>query len=206
MNDNLITPIDKPIRDRILHTAHDLFYRDGIRATGVDKVIAESGVSKVTFYRYFPSKQLLVMAFLEYRHHRWIDWFSTALRQHGGVPGGGLTPIVGAMRDWFENPIFRGCAFINIAAEFADSSPETLELCQSHKHDMLQVIVELLPDEPDRTMIANAAAIAIDGAIVKAQMAGSSEAALNGLSILLAALGKPSANQPRDCCNREADS
>lgn len=179
---------DKPIRERILLTAHDLFYRDGIRATGIDKVIAESGVSKVTFYRYFPSKQQLVMAFLEFRHQRWIEWFADALQRHGAVAGGGLMPIVGAMRDWFENPIFRGCAFINVAAELADSDPQALALCQSHKQDMQDIIATLLTDTPQRQAIANAAAIAVDGAIVKAQMTSASEAALNGLLELLTAL------------------
>ena len=58
-------------RDRILRTAHDLFYRDGIRATGIDRVIAESGVAKLTFYRHFPSKNDLIRAYLDYRHQRW---------------------------------------------------------------------------------------------------------------------------------------
>jgi len=49
-----------PARERILLTAHELFYRDGIRATGIDRVIAESGVTKVTFYRHFPSKNDLI--------------------------------------------------------------------------------------------------------------------------------------------------
>lgn len=54
---------DKPARERILLTAHDLFYRDGIRASGIDRVIAEAGVSKATFYRHFPSKNALIRAF-----------------------------------------------------------------------------------------------------------------------------------------------
>eukprot|EP01031_Cornospumella_fuschlensis_P009142 gene9142-11228_t len=61
MNDSTL-----PARDRILVTAHDLFYRDGIRATGIDRIIAESGVAKLTFYRHFPSKDELVKAFLNY--------------------------------------------------------------------------------------------------------------------------------------------
>src|SRR6218665_2250806 len=66
---------DLPARDRILVTAHQLFYRDGIRATGIDRIIAESGVAKLTFYRHFPSKDDLVLAFLDYRHDRWLAWF-----------------------------------------------------------------------------------------------------------------------------------
>jgi AcrR family transcriptional regulator len=59
---------DLSARDRILRTAHDLFYADGLRATGIDRVIAEAGVTKVTFYRHFPSKNDLILAYLNLRH------------------------------------------------------------------------------------------------------------------------------------------
>ena len=71
-------------RERILLTAHDLFYSDGVRATGIDKVIAEARVTKVTFYRHFPSKNDLIRAYLDYRHERWMSWFKDALNRHGG--------------------------------------------------------------------------------------------------------------------------
>ena len=78
-----------PARERILVTAHELFYRDGLRATGIDRIIAESGVAKLTFYRHFPSKDALIRTFLDYRHERWMAWFVDALGRHGAVPGGG---------------------------------------------------------------------------------------------------------------------
>jgi len=180
-----------PPKDRILLTAHDLFYRDGIRATGIDKVIAESGVSKVTFYRYFPSKNDLIRAFLEYRHRRWMDWFVDALRRHGGKPGGGLMPLVPVMEEWFCNPVYRGCAFINTVAELGGSLPDVVEICHSHKQDMVQVIAGLLPDDESRQRLANAAAIAIDGAIVRAQLEPKTavvKESLQSLAVLLAAL------------------
>ena len=71
-----------PARERILLAAHELFYRDGLRATGVDRVIAAAGVTKVTFYRHFPAKDELIRAFLAYRHERWMDWFQAALARH----------------------------------------------------------------------------------------------------------------------------
>jgi len=186
------TPIsDRPARERILLTAHDLFYRDGIRATGIDKIIAESGVSKVTFYRHFPSKNQLISAFLDYRHQRWIAWFAEALQRHGATPGGGLMPIVATMREWFENPVFRGCAFINVTAELGDSFPEAIVQCRCHKQDMLKLIAELIPESPVREQIAAAAAVAVDGAIFKAQLENGnagSDAALGSLKVILAAL------------------
>lgn len=182
---------DKPARERILLTAHDLFYRDGIRATGIDKVIAESGVSKVTFYRHFPSKNDLILAFLEYRHRRWIDWFTDSLQRHGANSGGGLKPLIATLAEWFGNPVFRGCAFINITAELGDSIPGVLAICHNHKQDMLAIIADLIPDSTSRMTLANAAAVAVDGAIVKAQLESvlaNSKVALQSLVVILDAL------------------
>ncbi|CAD6881364.1 Transcriptional regulator, AcrR family [Methylomonas albis] len=185
------TILDRPPRERILLTAHDLFYRDGIRATGIDKVIAESGVTKVTFYRYFPSKNDLIRAFLDYRHEGWMAWFRGALQRNGGRAGGGLMPLVATMAEWFRKPIYRGCAFINTVAELGGVLPDVLDICHQHKQDMVRVISELLPDSPNRQQLANAAAVAVDGAIVKAQLeaqeAGEKQS-LKSLETLLVAL------------------
>lgn len=182
---------DRPPRERILLAAHDLFYCDGIRATGIDKIIAASGVTKVTFYRYFPSKNDLIRAFLAYRHEGWMTWFSDALQRHGGRSGGGLMPLVATMEEWFRKPIYRGCAFINTVAELGGVLPDVLEICYQHKQDMVRVIAELLPDGPNRQHLANAAAVAIDGAIVKAQLEAQEAAekqSLKSLETLLKAL------------------
>jgi AcrR family transcriptional regulator len=175
-----------PPRERILVAAHELFYREGIRATGIDRIIAQAGVAKVTFYRHFPSKDALVRAFLNYRHERWIAWFVDALGRHGGTAGGGLLPVVPALAEWFADPVFRGCAFINAVAE-AGTQPEALAIAQRHKQDMIDILAGLVPDGPRRLALAQAAALAVDGAIVRAQMNGV-DSALEGLASLLAAL------------------
>lgn len=177
-------------RERILLSAHDLFYRDGVRATGVDKVIAEAKVTKVTFYRHFPSKQDLIRAYLDYRHTRWITWFSDAMQRHQAQQLGVLT-LLPVLQEWFQHPIYRGCAFINIVAELGDSIPGIILLAQQHKQDMQDVIANLLPDTPERTQLASAIAIAVDGAIFRAQLEASEikqSTALAGLEILLRAL------------------
>lgn len=179
-------------RERILLTAHDLFYRDGLRATGIDRIIAESGVAKLTFYRCFASKDELIRTFLDYRHERWMAWFVDALGRHGAAAGGGLAPLVPALGEWFADPLFRGCAFINAIAEVGGSQPGIAQIVQSHKQDMQQVIAGLLPAGAAQQAVAGAAALAVDGAIVRAQMEGG-EAALAGLRLLLDALDAPPA-------------
>ena len=158
-----------PPRERILVTAHGLFYRDGIRATGIDRIIAESGVAKLTFYRHFPGKDDLIRTFLAYRHERWMAWFVDSLGRHGARPGGGLKPLIEAMAEWFEDPLFRGCAFINAVAEIAGSLPDVVSIARAHKLEMQQVIGDLLPAGPGQDKVAEAVALAVDGAIVRAQ-------------------------------------
>lgn len=174
-------------RDRLLRTAHALFYRDGIRATGIDRVIAEAGVTKVTFYRHFPSKDALVHAFLGFRHDLWMGWFVDALGRHGGTTRG-LAALADAMQEWFEQPGFRGCAFINAVAETGGDPVDTRAVAAAHKQDMAEVIRALLPaDDDTANRKAAMATMAVDGAIVKAQIAAPAAAAAD-LRMLLTAL------------------
>lgn len=164
-------------RERILRAAHDLFYRDGIRATGVDRVIAESGVAKLTFYRHFPSKNDLVLAFLDHRHERWMAWFTAALQRHGGK----ASALVPALREWFASPEFRGCAFINSVGELGATLPEVNSITRRHKQDMSDAIAALLPPGRRRRQLAADLATAVDGAIIRAQFDGEPKAALASL-------------------------
>jgi len=144
-------------------------------------------VAKLTFYRHFASKDDLVRAFLDYRHERWMAWFVDALGRHGAVPGGGLAPLADALGEWFADPAFRGCAFINTVAEVGASLPGAVAQAHRHKQDMTGVIAHLLPTGPRQQAAARSAAVAVDGAIVQAQMAGGA-AAVAALRPLLAGL------------------
>jgi AcrR family transcriptional regulator len=108
-------------------------YREGIRATGVDKIIDQSSVSKVTFYRQYASKDDLIRAYLDYRHEKWISWFQTCLAQATGRGSSAAEALVATLGAWFSQPDFRGCAFLNAAAELGSSEPEILETVRRHK-------------------------------------------------------------------------
>jgi AcrR family transcriptional regulator len=154
-----------PARERILVTAHDLFYREGIRSTGIDTVIERARVTKVTFYRHFKSKNELILAYLEYRHERWMRWFTAALQRHGAT----LKALVPAMAEWFRSPEYRGCAFINGVSEIAPALPQVTEITRRHKADMQKAIAALLPPGRQRESLARSLALAVDGSIVQAQ-------------------------------------
>lgn len=179
-------------RERILLSAHDLFYREGIRATGVDRIIEKAGVTKVTLYRHFASKKDLIAAYLEYRHNLWINWFSDALDHLPKDPQFPLAPVVSALKGWFSDRDYRGCAFINGVVELDGAEPWIAEISLRHKQDMATAITKLLPANKRRTEIAQAAAMAVDGAILRVQMQKSPEAALAILETILRPLcGKP---------------
>jgi AcrR family transcriptional regulator len=171
-------------RERILLTAHDLFYQGGIRATGIDRVIAESGVAKMTFYRHFPSKNDLILAFLAHRHTLWLTWFDDALTRHGNTP----QALLPTLEEWFTQPSFRGCAFLNSVGELGSTLPQVRELTRSHKTDMTRRIAQLLPATESGHQDALALSMAVDGAIVRAQFDDTPQSALAAMQRMLDAL------------------
>ncbi|MEZ0359726.1 TetR/AcrR family transcriptional regulator [Mycobacterium sp. SA01] len=179
-----------PARDRILATAYRLFYREGIRATGIDKVIAEAGVTKVTFYRHFPSKDALIVAYLELRHRRWMDWFVDALDRHAGNRR--RPPVVAAVEEWLTADSFRGCAFLNSVSELGAELPEVHAITARHKADVVAAIKKTLPPGANRTRTAQALGVALDGAVVHAQYQRDATAAVKALATISSTLGRAS--------------
>jgi AcrR family transcriptional regulator len=109
----------EPARERILKTAYDLFAQRGIRDVGIDEIIERAGVAKATLYRHFPSKDTLVLAFLERREQLWTRGFVEAgARDRGKTPEERLLAIFDVFDDWFRNEAeFEACSFINVLLE-----------------------------------------------------------------------------------------
>jgi AcrR family transcriptional regulator len=108
-------------RERILDTAYDLFSRHGIRAVGVDRIIATSGVAKMSLYRHFRSKDTLVLAFLKEREKRWtMEWLHAEASSRAEDGSGRLLAIFDVFDEWFRQPDFEGCSFINVLLEFGE--------------------------------------------------------------------------------------
>jgi AcrR family transcriptional regulator len=108
-------------RERLLAVAYELFSHRGIRAVGVDTIIAEAGVAKMTFYRHFPSKDDLVLAFLERREQRWTNqWLEDEVRRRASAPDDRLLTIFDVFHEWFQRDDFEGCSFINVLLEMVD--------------------------------------------------------------------------------------
>jgi AcrR family transcriptional regulator len=111
-------------RERILGTAYELFSRRGVRAVGVDEVIERAGVAKATLYRHFPSKDELVLAFLDLREQRWTrDFVEAGAIRRGTNPEERLLAIFDVFDEWFHRDDFEACAFINILLEMGPEHP-----------------------------------------------------------------------------------
>jgi AcrR family transcriptional regulator len=108
-------------RERVLETAYELFSRHGTRAVGVDRIIAESGVAKMTLYRNFASKDDLILAFLERREERWTrEWLQATVERRAESPAQRLLAIFDTFGEWFARADFEGCSFINVMLEIDD--------------------------------------------------------------------------------------
>jgi AcrR family transcriptional regulator len=109
-------------RSRILNTADELFSRHGIRAVGIDRIIAEADVAKATLYRHFPSKEELVIAFLEMRERRWThEWLEARTEQLAPRPEDRALFVFDALDEWFHRSDYEGCAFMNALLEINES-------------------------------------------------------------------------------------
>jgi AcrR family transcriptional regulator len=118
-------PQSKPdARERILDTAYELFSRRAIRDVGIDEVIERAGVAKATLYRHFPSKDDLVVAFLERREERWtLAWVEEEARRRGTTPEEQLLAIFELFDEWFHRDDFEACSFINVLLEMGPAHP-----------------------------------------------------------------------------------
>ncbi|GAB2966018.1 TetR/AcrR family transcriptional regulator [Amycolatopsis acidiphila] len=135
-----------PVRERILAAADALFYAEGIRAVSADRIIAEAQVSKVTFYRHFPAKDDLVLAYLQGR----AEWERSVVEQaraaRPGDPAAALTLLAEAIAETSCAAGFRGCPFINAAAEYADPGHPVRRTVAAHRAWFAGLLTELLAE------------------------------------------------------------
>ncbi|MYM64443.1 TetR/AcrR family transcriptional regulator [Pseudomaricurvus sp. HS19] len=167
----------QPRRELLLDTAQRLFSAEGYHATGIDRILAESGVSKATLYKHFASKEELVLAVLRRRHDQFLQAMERHLQAAEGEP---VLQVFDLLHQWFHSGDFHGCNFINASAEYAQESPAILACTRQHKASVRQLLEQWLPTVPEvsRAGLAERLALLMDGAIVSAQAGGNADAAL----------------------------
>jgi AcrR family transcriptional regulator len=157
-------------RGRILETAYELFARRGVRAVGVDEVIERAGVAKATLYRHFPSKDHLVIAFLELREERWtLEWVEAEARRRGDTPEEQLLAIFELFDEWFRRDDFEACSFINVLLEMGRAHP-TGQASVAHLANIRTVVRRLAEEAAlrDPESFARSWHILMKGSIVSA--------------------------------------
>ena len=128
---------------RILSVADELFYREGVRAIGVDTIIAKSAVAKTTLYRYFPSKDDLVVAYLEGRNQRFWQLFDEVVNQFSDNPKHQLLAIFSWLDELLASSESHGCPFLMVASEFPEIEYPGHQVAIAHKQKMRDRMAEL---------------------------------------------------------------
>ncbi len=131
-----------PARERILETAERLFYRDGYRAVGVDTIIAQSGVAKMTLYRHFPSKDELIAAYLERTNRQLLEWMEGLIAPHSDARAA-LEAVFDGVAKLASSPECRGCAFVGASAEFPEPEHPGHEAALHHKRAVVRRLRQL---------------------------------------------------------------
>ena len=176
----------RDVREHILATASDLFYKHGVRAVGIDLVIAQAGVAKTSLYRYFPQKDDLIVAFLEREDAEvWALWDAVA-QEHADNPMAELEAHMRWIGERLARANYRGCPQINVAAEFAEHDHPARRVSRAHMQTLrmrLESVARRL-DVPRPQQLAAQLAVLINGAFASAGLLAPEEAT----STLLASL------------------
>ncbi|WP_220347788.1 TetR/AcrR family transcriptional regulator [Alkalilimnicola ehrlichii] len=161
-------------RDHLLDTAIELFYRNGCHTTGIDKILAEAGVAKMTLYKHFKSKEDLVLAAAQRFHDRAREEFEEAVNDKNYTPKERLIAIFDVLREWMEGEGFRGCPSANLAVQYPDLDHPIHQAAADHKRLRIKYISGLAADAgvPNPETLGEQLVLLIEGATVMTQITG----------------------------------
>lgn len=165
-------------REKILATAEQLIYRNGIHATGMDLLVRTSGVARKSIYRHFATKDEVAAAALNARDVRWMQWFRSESDRADSAQARILN-MFAVLKGWFESEGFCGCAFINTAGEIGDPKDPIRLIARLHKQKLFDYTLELTEqlniEQP--SALAKQLLILMEGAITTARVMGDYSAA-----------------------------
>jgi AcrR family transcriptional regulator len=160
------------LRDKILIAAADLFYYKGFNQVSINEVIVNSDVARRTFYRYFSSKDELILEVMRFQSKRWLRWFEETLNQRATDPKEKILISFDVLREWFESPNYHGCPFIKSALEIADVSHPVNKIAvivrQSLRTHIFKLALEA--DIPKPEVFSQQYLLLVSGSIVMASI------------------------------------
>ncbi len=161
-------------KEVILNTACRLFYQQGYHSTGITQIITEAETVKATFYQHYPSKEDLGSAYLLQKEQEWLAALEQYVSRYD-QPQERLMGIFEYLAQWLTENHYRGCAFLNITAEFPEAESPFRSQVKQHKltvrayiHQLLELMP--LPDAKNKRLLADAIYILAEGAIVESQV------------------------------------
>lgn len=187
---------DALARDKVLEAADRLFYAHGVHAVGVDRVRNEAGVSLKRMYSLFPSKDDLVLAVLKRRRAVW-DSGIASYAASASTPREKILAVFDFLDAWFRQPDFHGCAFINVFAELASSSPDAARSVRTHKKAFQRYLARLAAEAGAPKAVADQISLLVEGAQTTAAIAGRPESAAQARAAAAALLDAALADRPR---------
>jgi len=168
-------PAQNP-RERLLQTASRLFYAHGLARVGINEVIREAGIARMTLYNHFPSKNDLVREVLKMRIREWQDALTQAIESRSDQPREQLLAVFDVLEERLFDPEFHGCVALNFAAEGSELDKELARLAQGHKTFVLEYLKSRVQHLPVRQPedLARGLLLIHNGATVLAQLGGDS--------------------------------
>ncbi|GAA0595562.1 TetR/AcrR family transcriptional regulator [Kribbella sandramycini] len=151
-------------RTRLLDTATQVFYAEGLHAVGIDRIVAEAQVTRATLYRHFPSKDDLVVAYLESVSQLERGQVGAAVGT-GRAPADTIRLIAESIAQGLSSPVFRGCAFLNAAAEYPNPEHPVHQAVLTHRHWFETTITNLFTQLGAPTSTARQFILLRDGAM-----------------------------------------
>ncbi len=166
-------------KDELVDKALEVFYRDGFHATGMDKLVAETGISKTSMYKYFRTKEELILATLERRHTNLMALLADASDARADTPKGQLLASFDALQEWIASDEFNSCMFIKASSEYQDPAHPIHQASAAHKRALTEHMADLArkagAKEPEA--LGRQLMLLKEGAIVTAHMQGKAFAA-----------------------------
>jgi len=161
-------------RDVLIQRAFKIFYDNGFHATGMDRLVKQTGVSKTAMYRHFRTKEDLILAVLKLRDQQFRSWLMQRIEELAQTPEQQLLALFDVLGEWFERENYKGCMFIKASAEYQDDSHPLKAASAEHKRQMFTYFRQIAgkTTAKDPNLLARQLLMLKEGAVVTAHLQG----------------------------------
>lgn len=180
-------------RDELVRKALGAFYSTGFHATGMDRLVAETGISKTSMYKHFRTKEELILAVLRLRDEQFRNWLYRRMEELADTPREQLIAMFDALGEWFDEPGYKGCMFIKASSEYQDAGHPIHRQSADHKRLLESHVTELAARAglPDPAGLARQLLLLKEGAIVTAHLGHTDDPARDARAAAVRLLGDP---------------